>query len=340
MSYLDIPTRSDLTIRSKKVFIHVGLPKTASTLLQQIVFPELKNVTYISRPYTQENHAFNKLQYADESLYAAAELRDEINRIITFERTEKVLISDELLSGAPFYNFLNRGLIAKRLAEILPGAEVILFLRGQKDIIRSLYNQYVKIGWFTEELNSTFISSPGPGFELSDFVKGKRDWNIHNRFINHQSFMNQYHFLFYELVKLYEDNFSKVHLFLYEDLSTRPEVVLSSLGELFEMAFPGKLLQTIETTNVNPKLSDDALMAQISRARSRSVVSHGGHKLIRRALGRLVPFKIKDNRFLERAENHLVEIVDRELFRENNLKLAKKYPGSGIDRYPESYFLK
>ena len=127
-------------MKDKKVFIHVGLPKTASTLLQEIVFPALKPVIYVSRPYTQENHAFNKLQYADDSLYAAEELRDEINNIIALEPGNKVLISDELLSGAPFYNFINRGLIPKRFAEILPDAEVILFLRGQKDIIRSLYN--------------------------------------------------------------------------------------------------------------------------------------------------------------------------------------------------------
>ncbi len=238
------------TVKDQKVFIHVGLPKTASTLLQEIVFPALKPVTYVSRPYTQENHALNKLQYGDDSFYAAGELRDEINNIIELEPGNKVLISDELLSGAPFYNFINRGLIAKRLATILPDAEVILFLRGQKDIIRSLYNQYVKIGWFTDELNSRFISSPGQGFELSDFVKGKRDWNIHNRFINHQSFMNQCHFLFYELVKLYDDNFSKVHLFLYEDLLTRPETVLSRLEELFEAKLPETVLQRVKTTDV------------------------------------------------------------------------------------------
>jgi hypothetical protein len=324
---------------NKKVFIHVGLPKTASTLLQEIVFPELKNVTYVSRPYTQENHAFNKLQYADESLYDADELRNEINKIITLERSEKVLISDELLSGAPFYNFLNRGLIVKRLAAILPGAEVILFLRGQKDIIRSLYNQYVKIGWFTGELNSTFISSPGPGFELSDFVKGKRDWNTHNRFINHQSFMNQYHFCFYELVKLYDANLSKVHVFLYEDLLTRPEVVLLRLEELFETKLPEAVLQRVNTTHLNTKLSDDEIEAQLVRGRLQLLFPRRKYKLIRKALSGFLAFTMRDDGALDREEKYLAQLVNPTFFSENNAKLMARYPAIGLTRYPESYFL-
>ncbi len=327
-------------MKDKKVFIHVGLPKTASTLLQEIVFPALKPVIYVSRPYTQENHAFNKLQYTDDSLYAAEELRDEINNIIALEPGNKVLISDELLSGAPFYNFINRGLIAKRLAEILPHAEVILFLRGQKDIIRSLYNQYVKIGWFTDELNSRFISSPGQGFELSDFVKGKRDWNIHNRFINHQSFMNQCHFLFYELVKLYDDNFSKVHLFLYEDLLTRPGTVLSRLEELFEAQLPETVLQRVKTTDVNPKLSKDEIATQLVRDRLRLLFPSRKHKLIRKSLGGFLAFMMRENGFLERGERHLAQVVNPVLFGKNNIKLVERYPDIGITRYPESYFLK
>jgi hypothetical protein len=328
-----------LAMPNQRVFIHVGLPKTASTLLQGFVFPELRETTYISRPYTQENHAFNKLQYADESLYAAEELRGEIERIMRLETGRAILISDELLSGAPFYNFINRGFIAKRLAAILPGAEIILFLRGQRDIIRSLYNQYVKIGWFTGELNSGFISAPGSGFELSDFIKGRRDWTLDNRFINHQSFMNQHHFLFYELVKLYEDNFRKVHLFLYEDLAARPAVVLSRLEELFETEFPRKLLQTIETTNVNPKLSDDELLAQFNRSRSKPALSRGGRNRMGTAFGRLVGFKGRHKGFVERREKHLTRIVDAKLFGENNLKLANKYPHVEIKRYPECYCL-
>lgn len=326
-------------MRQKAVFIHVGLPKTASTLLQEVVFPELRNVTYISRPYTQENHVFNKLQYADDTLYAAEELDRELNAIFNLQSTKTILISDELFSGAPFYNFLNRSLIAKRLAALLPFAQIILFLRGQRDIIRSLHNQYVKIGWFSHALDSSFISLPGKGFELSDFVNGTRNWNIHNRFINHRSFMNQYHFLFYELVRLYDENFSNVHVFLYEDLLMQPQVVLSRFEELFDTKFPDRVLETIKATSLNPKLSQEQLMAQLIRNRLRLVHHGGAHKVARRALIRFLRFTMKDYRVLEKGENYLAKIVAPELLSQNNGKLLKKYPEIGINRYPESYFL-
>ncbi len=52
-----------------KAFIHVGLPKTATTFLQEKIFPRLSNTTLISRPYTQQSKAFNQLQYADDCHY-------------------------------------------------------------------------------------------------------------------------------------------------------------------------------------------------------------------------------------------------------------------------------
>lgn len=65
------------------VYIHVGLHKTGSTFLQNKVFPNLEETTYIGRPYTQQNMAFNKLQYADSSLYDKQKILEEINKLIT-----------------------------------------------------------------------------------------------------------------------------------------------------------------------------------------------------------------------------------------------------------------
>lgn len=92
----------------KKVYIHIGLHKTGSTFLQNKVFPRLKETTYIGRPYTQQSIAFNKLQYADTSLYKEEETIQEINQ--ENENHEKILISDEMFSGLPFNNYINRTL--------------------------------------------------------------------------------------------------------------------------------------------------------------------------------------------------------------------------------------
>ena len=150
--------------------------------------------------------------------------------------------------------------------------------------------------------------------------------------------MNQCHFLFYELVKLYDDNFSEVHLFLYEDLLTRPETVLSRLEELFGAKLPETVLQRIKTTDVNPKLSEDEIPTQLVQDRLKLLFPSGKHKLIRKALGGFLAFMMRENGFLERGERHLAQVVNPVLFGKNNLKLLESYPDIGMTNYPESYF--
>ena len=126
------------------IFIHVGLHKTASTFFQTKIFPYFENTTCLTRPYTQQSYGFNKLQFADDTVYNPEDLLLEIKQIL--EEHENILISDELLSGIPGCNYLNRSLIADRLSSLFPEGEIIIFLRGQKDILLSMYNQYIKMG--------------------------------------------------------------------------------------------------------------------------------------------------------------------------------------------------
>ena len=51
------------------IFLHVGLHKTASTFFQTEIFPYFENTTCITRPYTQQSCGFNKLQFADHTVY-------------------------------------------------------------------------------------------------------------------------------------------------------------------------------------------------------------------------------------------------------------------------------
>src|SRR5690606_1735922 len=127
-------------MREKRVFLHIGLHKTASTFLQDLLFPSLHGVVYISRPFTILNDHFNCLQYADDSLYDEKEIK------LFFEEIDfdKLLISDENFCGKPVsLGYSNRSMIAKRLHSLFPDAEVIIFLRNQLDLLYSLYNQHV-----------------------------------------------------------------------------------------------------------------------------------------------------------------------------------------------------
>lgn len=127
---------------SKQV-IHVGLHKTATTFLQKKIFPSLDNYNLYTRPYTQHNHAFNQLQYADESLYNKKLVENEVEKF----PTGNIILSDESFYGKPnLFSHINRTIIAKRLSELFPEATIIIFIRSQIKILLSYYNQYVKGG--------------------------------------------------------------------------------------------------------------------------------------------------------------------------------------------------
>jgi hypothetical protein len=80
------------------------LPRTASTLLQEAIFEPAPGLTYVGRPHTQTGAAFNRLQYADDSLFDPTELSRAFETIRHGAGGRPIVISDELLSGFPFPN--------------------------------------------------------------------------------------------------------------------------------------------------------------------------------------------------------------------------------------------
>ncbi len=323
-------------MKDSKIFIHVGLPKTASTYLQD-VFPRLNNVAYIGRPYTQENYAFNTLQYADNSLYTSSTIRKEIDNIENeIAKGNPILISDELFSGFAFYNFINRGMIAERLSEIIPHAEIILFLRGQMDLIISLYNQFVKMAWVDTHLDESFLYRPGKGFPLKEWIEGKRDWNSNNRFINHRSAFTPECFRYSKLHSLYNNLFKKVHVFLYEDFKKDREACLLQLGSILSTEFPSDLALDGETqiTTLNKRLPNKQLRAQLIRNK----LSHIFPKTNSKAFHLLVKLASRiasDNEENNRA--HVLSMLkERDIFNDN-YTLNETF-NLGMERYPEHYF--
>lgn len=213
-----------------KVFIHVGLHKTASTFLQEKVFPVLTQTTYVGRPYTQQNEAFNKLQYADDSLYHPNCMLQELEKI----KGDRILFSDELFSGIPESNYLNRSTIADRFQALFPEAEIILFIRGQADILLSHYYQSVKIGNTHHGIDS-FIWRPQREYTYEMYQRNKLQWDLRSRYYNHFSFnVHPDHFFYFELINLYTNKFKNVHVFLYEDFCRKPAEVVRRLADILE----------------------------------------------------------------------------------------------------------
>lgn len=297
-----------------KIFIHVGLQKTASTYLQNEIFPFIPGLFYLSRPYTQENEAFNSLQYADGTLYDGSLVRNEIKAIRHAAQAKPILISDELFAGYAFWGFANRATIANRLSEVMPEAEIILFIRNQTELIDSLYNQYVKIGWYHKLLGPDFLHKSGTGYQLQDWIEGQRDWTRSRRRFDHQSVFSAELFRYTELLTLYKSLFSKVHVFLYEDFKKDPLSQLERLGSIFQLtvnASPGN-----REKDVNTGLSKEALKYKILENKITALMGPSDSEFRKKLLKLFAPF-VKDQAASERLGYIKERLRDAGVFEDN-----------------------
>ncbi|NET40989.1 hypothetical protein [Okeania sp. SIO2B3] len=317
-----------------KTFIHVGLPKTATTFLQDKIFPKLSNITLISRPYTQQSKAFNKLQYADDCYSDSEEIKKEIGKITASKR----LISDEILCGTQFT--INRSLIVRRLKEVFPQAEIILFLRGQQSLLLSSYNQKVKMG-YTGKIEE-FIRYSKKEYTYDDYQYdlsiNKFRWNKNTRYYNYLSHnINLIDLCYYELIKLYQENFPKVHVFLYEKFRENCQDVIAQLENILEEKLEG-FDSNILSDRVNEKLDTNKLHRTRAINKIKSIVKTKNKYLLNGG-GLLYRLIVNDTQKPLGYEREYIQRITKDFYVENNQKIVREYPEISIQDYPEEYQL-
>ncbi|NNK64841.1 MAG: hypothetical protein HKO98_16690 [Gemmatimonadetes bacterium] len=314
-----------------RVVLHVGLQKTASTYLQRQVFPAARGLTFVSRPYTQAGHAFNLLQYADASLYDPSVLEAEFQRLRDRSRGGPLLVSDELFSGFPYYAYLNRATIAERLAAAVPDAHVVLFLRNQRDLIWSLYNQYTKLGWYSNQLDADFLYAPGSGMTPEQWFQGDRGGDRTQRFISNRSIFSIEHFRFSALLDLYERLFAHVHVFLFEDFVDDNASVLARLSEIVGVELP---TPSPDDSSENRSLTDRQLH-RVRMAGKLSALGLGLGSPIGRVAARVMAAAVPDRAEAGRA--HIRELFQAADLASDNRRIDADR-GLGLNRHAEAYF--
>lgn len=191
----------------QSAIVHLGYHKTATTWLQQHVFPKAVSHDFVPRPVVQE--AF----LAPAGLHFSPERARELLAISG--RNRPVLLSEENLSGYLHNGGLHGFLapeVARRIKAVLPDARIVLFIRNQLEICRASYAQYVSGGgtW-----------GPDRYFETARHVRGAltRPWKA--------PFFEFEHFEFDRLVAHYDALFGadRVHVYPYEWLDDRAGVL-------------------------------------------------------------------------------------------------------------------
>ena len=309
-----------------QTFIHIGLPKTATTFLQDVVFPEFNDIQLITTPITYYNDDFIKLKYADDSLIQLDKVKEYI---LNLSKSESVIISDEFLSGFPIHLCnINRTKIAERLQYVCPNATIIIFLRGQEDILHSLHNQYVKVRIGTKRIGE-FYKHP----QFAELFKSMVGRKLETPFpyYSHNTVAHLDSFLYYELILLYKKLFKNVEVFLYEDLQTKPKETLDRLSRIIGKNYNVDI-ETLINKNINISLSvknkEYLLFHQLSRFVLRK-------KWITKMIFPMY-YHLKIKPLLAKENQYITEIC-KAYFTENNQKLIKEFD-IPIHQYPDKYF--
>jgi len=142
--------------------VHVGYHKTASTWLQVSVFPHLADVRY-GDPLLA--HFIVNLATAADPTFFAAGFRSVLRQIDQISGGP-LLLSNEGLSGSLWDDDETGLRNAERLHGLLPAARILMAVRRQDEMLRSIHGQYVNEGG-TRPLRA-FVEGRGvPGSRFS-----------------------------------------------------------------------------------------------------------------------------------------------------------------------------
>ena len=240
--------------------VHVGYHKTASSWLQDCVFPHLGGLRYAD-PILG---SFAEILSTDTE-FREDDLRSRIERL----GDQRLLLSHEGLSGSLWDGYGGGSRNALRLHAVMPGAVVLIIVRRQDEMLRSIYAQYV---------------NEGGTRSLGDFVAGV---DVEG------SRFSLRHLEYDQLVSRYVEMFGRDRVWVapYEQLRAEPA---EFLGELCDMV-GAKLTGNIPSSWPNRSLSRPCLwllrtwnrLFRASRFNAAPLVSAlpGGRKVRRSAAG-------------------------------------------------------
>jgi hypothetical protein len=124
-----------------KLFIHVGLRKTATTWFQNILFKNNRDINYIAKSTNNYPQWLIDWHYLDDISFEGKKEKIK-SKIVSLLDKEKInIISSEA--------FTNTGVIfsqAHRIKDLVPFAKIILTVRDPIDTIKSHYKYDVSVG--------------------------------------------------------------------------------------------------------------------------------------------------------------------------------------------------
>jgi hypothetical protein len=302
--------------------IHIGFPRTATTTLQFHLFNKHSEIQYIGQHPSWQHDLENPIKQMcfqietydsiDFDLSACRKIhREKVAPLIG--QSKRVLLSRECFSIGN--SLVDRRLLAERLSNIFGPSQIIIVIRNQREILRSVY---LKNAW----RSNTNLTN---GYRIPPNLEGKNvrvsDWLEYVWAMKDNGILSNYKY--YELIRVYEDIFGKENVFL-------------GVFEEFLKDKKSFVKQLCRFTNINQNEGLN-LMQDAWENRSPDANQHRYRRfqnLLDRRLGRL-PFTrnlfLKVYKFLVKGSNRKFDIPEhwemrlKDYYRRSNSMLKREY---------------
>jgi len=224
----------------KKLLIHIGYPKTATTTIQENLFAELhesEKMNYLGKAdYSLNNyfkyavHLINSLRFNQNFNVDDFKISSNKLNVISNEEFTIPIIARESITGPRIVDpFEYPQRLSSLFKNVVDNIEIIVTIRNQKDLIYSLYVEFYQL-FMEDKYNNTptkFIFEDG---------KTLRKERLKN-------------FYFSDLLGKYEKSFGKenIHILLFEDLKNDPKFFYNQLSQILNVE--SSLVETLLTKN-------------------------------------------------------------------------------------------
>lgn len=305
----------------QNTFIHIGFQKTGSTFLQRQFFSKFEKFDYLSPPYTQHEEHWNKLQYGDGTQFEMQEFKNKFKS--NYFSNDSLLISDEGLVGKPIYGGMQRTLICERLKQNFPDAKILIIIRGQFEMLKSLHNQWVKGARKGTKTFGDFLwykkveYDPKSSFTLKDMYFNTNEDYVHLDFLN-----------YLELIKLYKSKFREVKVLPYELMISDFDAYMLEISKFLNVSLNQSELNN---SKMNLSLSNIALAKKIA---ANSILKL---PLTRLESKFLIERSVKTISKKNEAEYKSNFNSIKNYFKNSNSRLIELYPEIGIQNF-QQYF--
>ncbi|MFH1509283.1 MAG: sulfotransferase domain-containing protein [bacterium] len=299
----------------KNYILHIGLPKTGTTAIQKHFFSRLNNNSTIYNPLVILNSLKQAIKLVDFDMFKEDDIELLKNVIENQEKKIKqknILISLETLSLRMLrFDYKKR---LKFIKAIFPNARIIIVLRHQESILRSLYQQHVYQNYF---LNPKDVFLPFSNIKFAYNEKWKRCMQIDINDWNYVDLIKEFSFH-------YKD---KLSILFYENYKSNITNIGSEILKIAGIKFDNSSDINIPRTNI----SYDLITMFI-------VIIMAKHKIAFRS-NYGYDSKIMNNLLLQaRKSRSLYDNKDVDKFI-NNIKLLKNHSKTIYSKF-DKYILK